>query len=354
MKERTMKVLMTYPYFTGKGGMETVTSKVLNYATEDMQIEFLLSGGSDDTGWTDRVHNSNGRIILHNHRSYPGVFFDTFNYIRKTKPDIVITLNNLQIMPILMAKKLFVPNMKIYAWHHFALKFLKGNSLLKYCDSFLAIASGMKKNLMKMGINESKIHLIYDPVDRVKNPTPNSGEAKIKHFVYIGRLEAGGQKNVAEIYKILGLLKNKNWVLDVYGAGTDEQKLKNLSKELGISDKVNYFGWQNDVWTAIKVADLVFLSSKYEGFPMSVVESIAHGIPCIVSNCPVGPDDIIKEGINGHLYEMGDIEGASKVVDGFLADEIKFGSQLEIQESAKEFYTDVYMKRLFDILKNKK
>ena len=347
-----MKILMTYPYFTGKGGMETVTTQVLNYANKDMEIEFLLSGGSDDQKWIKNVNNPYGKVILHNHRSYPGVFIDTFNYIKKTKPDIVITLNNLQIMPIIAAKKLFVPQMKVYAWHHFALQFLKGNNLLKYCDYYLAIASGMKRDLEKMGIDSGKIHLIYDPVDRVNTPVPKSKDGEVKHFVYIGRLEADGQKNVSEIYKILSKLENKNWVFDVYGAGKDEDKLKRLSKELGIENKINYFGWQEDVWSAIKVADLVFLTSKYEGFPMSVVESVAHGIPCIVTNCPVGPDDIIKEGINGHLYEIGDIQDAANTVDGFLNGEIKFGSSKEIQESANEFYTDVYMKRLFNILKN--
>ena len=348
-----MKILMTYPYFTGKGGMETVTARVLNYASRNMEIEFLLSGGSDNTNWIKNVNNESGKVVLHNHRSYPGVFLDTFNYIRKTKPDIVITLNNLQIMPIMAAKKLYVPNMKVYAWHHFALRFLKGNNLLKYCDSFLAIASGMKRDLINMGIDEEKIHLIYDPVDRVKVPTPQSKDGEPKHFVYIGRLEAEGQKNVSEIYRILGALKNKNWVFDVYGAGADEQKLRDLSKELGIEDKVNYFGWQKDVWSAIKVADLVFLSSKYEGFPMSVVESVAHGIPCIVTNCPVGPDDIIKEGVNGHLYEIGDIQDAAKTVDGFLDGSVKFGTQKEIQASDDDFYTDAYMKRLFNILREK-
>ena len=347
-----MKVLMTYPYFTGKGGMETVTAQVLNYASRAINVEFLLSGGSDDTNWIKNVNNPWGKVILHNHRSYPGVFFDTFNYIIKTKPDIVITLNNLQIMPIMMAKK-FVPNMKVYAWHHFALRFLKGNNLLKYCDSFLAIASGMKKELVKRGIDENKIHLIYDPVDRVKTPISQSSKEDPKHFVYIGRLEAKGQKNVSEIYQILGNLRNKNWVLDVYGAGKDEQKLKELSKQLGIENKINYFGWQKNVWDAIKVADLVFLSSKYEGFPMSVVESIAHGIPCIVANCPVGPDDIIKERVNGHLYKMGNIQDATHVVDGFLNGSVRFGTQKEIQDSAQEFYTDVYMKRLFNILREK-
>lgn len=296
--------------------------------------------------------NGGGRVTLHAHRSYLGVFFDTFNYVKETKPDIVITLNNLQIMPILLAKKLFVPNMKIYAWHHFALKFLKGNFLLKYCDSFLAISSGIKKNLLEMGFDEKKIHLIYNPVDRVETPIPNSSKGQVKHFVYIGRLEFDGQKNVSELYKILGLLKNKNWVLDVYGAGKDKQKLKKLSKDLDISNKINYFGWQQDVWSVIKKADLVFSTSSYEGFPMSVVEAIAHGIPCIVSNCPTGPDDILKEGINGHLYKMGDIEDASNIVDKFLDGKVNFGSQIEIQQSVQEFYTDIYMKRLFNILKN--
>lgn len=347
-----MKILFTYPFVTGKGGMERVITDVLNYKTNDI-LYLLLPGGSKDKNWLKQINNDHVQVILHNKHNPIEIFNDTFKSVIKIKPDIVITMNNLQILPILMARKVGRLKFKLYSWNHFSLKHTKANFLLKKCDAFLAISSGIKDELIQLGINPNKIYLIYNPV-KPTNRIIKLFEEKPMHFIYVGRIQYQKQKNLKEMYQILGLIKNLNWVLDIYGDGLteDKNKLYELSQKLGISKRINYFGWQKDVWHTIQYANLLLLTSNYEGFPMAIAEAISYGIPVISADCPSGPRDIINS-INGALYPKGNIKIAAKEISDFYNKKLVFGSQKDIVDSIDNFYIDKYMARLFNILNNK-
>ena len=321
----------------------------MNNITRDMKVYFLLPVGSNDKEWIKEINNSRANVVLHNHRSYVGVFLDTFNYVRKEKPDVIVTLNNLQIIPIVLAKKCLASTAKLYAWHHFPLNFLKGNRFLKYCDAYLSISSEIKKELINLGIDKQRIELIYNPVDRA-SVIPSSPRNTLKHLIYVGRLEIGKQKNVDELYHILKMLKNNNWILDVYGDGNDKYKLQKLAQKLKIQKKINYWGWKQDVWEKIEVADLMIMTSNYEGFSMSLAEAIAHGVPCVSSDCS-GSSDIIMQRKNGYIYKKHDIKQAARIIDSFLENDSNLNSPLQIQRTANRFYTETYVKNLFNILK---
>ncbi|WP_290033377.1 glycosyltransferase [Ligilactobacillus cholophilus] len=343
-----MKIILTYPFLTGKGGMETVIKKVLQNTPDSIKMKLFLPGGSEDESWLDGINNDNVEIILHNHKNPLAMFLDTFKYIKAEKPNKVITMNNLQILPILMAKK-FVKNMQVISWNHFSLKFTKANFLLKKCDSFLAISSGICDELKEMKINPEKIHLIYNPIDKPTKLIP-LGNENTRRFIYVGRVQYKKQKNLAEMFEILGQLEF-DFQLDIYGDGTKEEvnKLKNLAKMLGINSKINWHGWQKNVWNSIKKTDLLLFTSKYEGFPMAILEAIAHGIPVISSNCSSGPKDIVTS-LNGKLYQLGNTSEAVKLLNDFYSGNLKFGSQEEIAKSVEKFYTENYIKDYFNII----
>lgn len=152
------------------------------------------------------------------------------------------------------------------------------------------------------------------------------------------------------MFRILGQLEF-DFQLDIYGDGTKEEvnKLKNLAKTLEINHKINWHGWQKNVWNSMKKADLLLFTSKYEGFPMAILETIAHGIPVISSNCPSGPKDIVTF-LNGRIYQLGNTSEAVKLLNDFYSGNLKFGSQKEISKSIEKFYTENYIKDYFNII----
>ncbi|WP_171373103.1 glycosyltransferase [Vibrio kanaloae] len=94
-----------------------------------------------------------------------------------------------------------------------------------------------------------------------------------------------------------------NIPLFIAGTGPDYEKLQLVIDRLGLSKKIVLLGFRDDITTLIYNARAFILSSRYEGFPNVVLESLTLGCPVIARNCPGGLTEIIRESVNGFLYE---------------------------------------------------
>jgi len=83
--------------------------------------------------------------------------------------------------------------------------------------------------------------------------------------------------------------------LVIVGKGKDERKLKELSKELGISDRVVFVGQKTNPYPWMKHANLFILSSRIEGFGMVLAESLICGTPVVSTDCQAGVRDVLIE-----------------------------------------------------------
>ena len=79
-------------------------------------------------------------------------------------------------------------------------------------------------------------------------------------------------------------------------------------KDLGIESQVVLLGDVSDVASYYLDSSISLSTSAYEGFPLFMLESITAGVPLISYACPCGPRDIIEDGSNGFVVEMGDQE----------------------------------------------
>ena len=100
----------------------------------------------------------------------------------------------------------------------------------------------------------------------------------------------------------------KNYKLVFCGTGILENKIKNQVKELGISDRVIFLGWQSNVYKWMKNAEVLVSTSDTEAFPMNLIEAIICGTRIVASNCKFGPDEILKGNFSKFLVETDNIE----------------------------------------------
>lgn len=108
------------------------------------------------------------------------------------------------------------------------------------------------------------------------------------------------RKNYKTSLNAIAKMKYENYIYLICGAGPLEDELKNLAKSLGISDKVKFLGFRNDIVEICKASDIFVFPSYQEGLPVSVMESMAAGLP-IVCSAVRGNNDLVEEGIGGFL-----------------------------------------------------
>ncbi|NJP88583.1 glycosyltransferase family 4 protein [Nonomuraea sp. FMUSA5-5] len=94
-----------------------------------------------------------------------------------------------------------------------------------------------------------------------------------------------------------------DWKLRIYGAGPQEANLRQQIAEAGLEDKVELPGPTTDVGAELEKASIYVLSSRHEGFPMTILEAMAKGLAIVSFNSPHGPKEMITHEVDGLLVK---------------------------------------------------
>jgi glycosyltransferase involved in cell wall biosynthesis len=134
----------------------------------------------------------------------------------------------------------------------------------------------------------------------------NPGEALgPKNILAVARLVSG--KNISTLIKAFARVAEAypDWRLRIVGSGPQEKSLKQEARELAIAEQVEFLGEYADPYPFYQEAHLFVIPSVLEGFPLVVIEAMAHGLPVIgYAECN-GVNEQIAHGVNG-LLSTGD------------------------------------------------
>ena len=314
--EIKIAMVCSLPY--GYGGMENMISILLNHAKSIGHIEPFFF---------DFHNGENKRFCLSQniclpHKKLPRIVQEAYiilqlrSFISYFDPDCIICLDDkscqltYRSMALLRQK-----NLALGSWLHRSLHTYKKTNYIKKMGFHIAISKGLKLQLEEIGVPPEKI--FYLPNCNTSNYTISSLPEKLSlneiiHFVYIGRVQFEAQKNLQDLFLAFARVEAPCH-LDIIGDGPRQEVLncKKLCKELGISEKVTFHGWQPNAWQYLETKRILniaalCLTSTYEGFPLVLIEAISQGIFCISSDCPTGPKDILNAD-NGILYSTGNI-----------------------------------------------
>lgn len=127
-----------------------------------------------------------------------------------------------------------------------------------------------------------------------------------KILVYLGRLSR--QKRVDRLLKAWASLTEHHsaWQLRIVGDGLERASLQSMATELGIENGVQWTLWSDEVWSTLFSANAYSLVSDYEGFPQSMLEAMASGLPVAVLDCSPSIRQTISNGVDGLIIPSED------------------------------------------------
>lgn len=174
-----------------------------------------------------------------------------------------------------------------------------------------------------------------------------SHRVKKNHIAIIARLHP--QKNLTDAIKAFAIFLKTypKYKLDIYGDGEDRDKLEKLSSELSISESIIFHGQISLVDKAYQSSEFSLVTSTFEGFSLSTLESISNGTPVVTYEINYGPTDIIDDA-SGYIAETRTPEAlAEKMLEA-----VKNPKKREqVKKRANIFSEHEFTKRWLEIIK---
>lgn len=251
-----------------------------------------------------------------------------YKYLKNNNIDVIIDnrprnhyIRELLTMLIYGSRK------KIFVVHSFNLKnyfpspkFLS-QKLYRNATKLVCVSKEIEESIHEKFsfLNTTTIYNPFEVFDTIVSEKVSENE---KYILFFGRfdekvknfslmLEAFSQ---SEIYKA-------GYSLYLLGEGSDLVFIQNKIKELQLDEFVKILHFVKNPQEWIAKAKFTILTSQYEGFPMSLVESLAVGTPVVAVDCKSGPKEIVKSEHNGLLVENHNVPGLSKAMKRMIEDE---------------------------------
>lgn len=111
-----------------------------------------------------------------------------------------------------------------------------------------------------------------------------------------------------------------DWSLKILGKGPLKQELQSRAEAFGLTDRVYFAGEVRDPFPELCAADLFVFPSRFEAFGLALCEAMACGLPVVSFDCPSGPREIIRDGLDGVLVPPEDAGALSTVLHRLMND----------------------------------
>jgi len=239
-------------------------------------------------------------------------FFTLYKFFRKNKFDFIIDTRakNKPWQEFVITKFIYnAPTIFMVHSYLTELYFPKWHYLAKciYRNSYKIIAVSDKiKGKILSEYHYNQVQTIYNPIDltHIEKQSNEALEVDFKYIIAVGNMHI----DVKQFDKLITVyaksdLPNQNIKLVIIGDGVLLPSLKQLANNLNLDDKILFKGSIANPFPHYKKALFTVLSSKNEGFPTVLLESLACETPVVSYDCLSGPSEIITDRHNGLLVE---------------------------------------------------
>lgn len=310
-----------------KGGAEKVSAALSNlFDYQGFEVHNIIF--IDDVEYT----YSGSLLNLGKLKNSGNTFFNklkrlkTLNdYIRKNQFDFIIDNRYLehQFQEYFFSKFIFSKTTYIRVVHSYKLttyfpenRFLAKNIYKK--ARLVGVSKGISDNIRQQ-FGYFDITTIYNPVeiDKIRKTSSECIPFDFEYIIGLGRMAKDNVKQQDVMIKAYSesVLPQKNIRLVLVGDGVRRKEMEKLTEELSLTDKVVFTGFQPNPFVYLKNAKYTLLTSKHEGFPNVITESMACETPVVSYDCKSGPNEVIINKQNGLLVKDQDLDELVKAMN---------------------------------------
>jgi len=217
-------------------------------------------------------------------------------------------------------------------------------------DAIIALNDELANKVRRI-YKPEKVEVIPNGIDIVYKKCENRKDTYFR-ILYVGRYSK--QKNLGFLISALKDLKESNWELFLIGDGPERGELEKLIRLNHMNDRVHLLPWmsRDELSKFYCMSDVFCIASINEGIPVAGLEAMANGLAIVASNNG-GNRQIVEDGVNGFLFELGDKQDLINKLGILMNDKLKLRKmQKESMKRAMKFdwekiaeqYSEIYEK----------
>ncbi len=232
-------------------------------------------------------------------------------------------------------------------------------TMARFTDHFVTVSETDRLRGIELGIfPPEKVTVIRAGVDLGRFRAAKDGDAARERLgVPVGRpivTQVGNfkpQKAPLDFVRVAAEVQKQHpdsWFVMV-GDGPLRETAERLAHELEVEDRMVFAGWWSDVPGLLAATTVSVLTSRHEGLPCSVVESLAAGVP-VVATAVDGTVEVVRSGDNGLLAPSGDIAGLAQSIGRLLADPgLRDRMAVAARDGLEDFDRDLMVRQQEDL-----
>lgn len=329
------KVALFVQALRAGGGAACLLMVAKGLAARGVRVDLLvLHAGEADCS---RLAAAGVRVTDFGRRESMAALPQLLRYLKRERPDVLLANNPYPGVAALVAKALFVRDLRLvfrYA-NTFSRQPPTHDSMLlphflPFADAIVTISRGATDDFKRSFPGVSH-RVRYVPNAAVPPDVAEQAARPVAHpwfddpaepvVLSVGRLHP--QKDQATLLRAFArVARSRAARLVVLGEGPERARLAELSRELKVSQQVQFPGDVRPAFPWMARASVFVLSSAWEGLSMSLLEAMACGTPVVATNCPHGPGEILEGGKWGRLAPPGDWRALADAILATLDDPV--------------------------------
>lgn len=188
---------------------------------------------------------------------------------------------------------------------------------LKRCARLVVLTDADADNWRR---HFSNVEVIPNPVTLYPEVIDDIPKDKGR-IIFVGRFNH--EKRIDRLVLAFSMIADKypEWHVDIFGEGNEKQTILDQIASLKLENRIIIHNPTKAIYDEYKRSEMLVLCSEHEAYSLVLVEAMSCGIPCVSMDCPVGPRELILDGVTGCLARNGSVQDLAAKMEWLITHE---------------------------------